>query len=88
MNGFAQKVTDAISNLKSSPEYEPGKEVAILVPVENKSATLKGIPLDEAKISYIEGPRRITYNNFILENSYVWSGNVPSDIQVKLLYLE
>lgn len=59
MNGFAQKVTDAISNLKSSPEYEPGKEVAILVPVENKSATLKGIPLDEAKISYIEGPRRI-----------------------------
>lgn len=59
MNGFAQKVTDAISNLKSSPEYEPGKEVEILVPVENKSATLKGIPLDEEKISYIEGPRRI-----------------------------
>lgn len=59
MNGFAKEVTDAISSIKSRPEYEPGKEVAILVPVENKSATLKGIPLDEAKISYIEVPRRI-----------------------------
>lgn len=29
-----------------------------------------------------------TYNNFILENSYVWSGNVPSDIQEILEYIE
>lgn len=29
-----------------------------------------------------------TYNNFILENSYVWSGNVPNDIRRELLYLE
>lgn len=29
-----------------------------------------------------------TYNNYILENSYVWSGNVPSDIDGKLPYIE
>lgn len=28
-----------------------------------------------------------TYNTFILENSYVWSGNVPKDIDEKLPYL-
>ena len=29
-----------------------------------------------------------TYNNYILENSYVWSDNVPSDIKGQLDYLE
>lgn len=29
-----------------------------------------------------------TYNNYILENSYVWSGNVPNDIDGELDYLE
>lgn len=29
-----------------------------------------------------------TYNNFILENSYVWSGNIPNDICRELPYLE
>ena len=29
-----------------------------------------------------------TYNNYILENSYVWSGNVPNDIDSELDYLE
>ena len=28
-----------------------------------------------------------TYNTYILENSYVWSGNVPKDIDDKLPYL-
>lgn len=28
------------------------------------------------------------YNNFILENSFVWAGNVPADIKSELLYLE
>ena len=28
-----------------------------------------------------------TYNNFILENSYVWSGNIPNDIKNTLPYL-
>ena len=29
-----------------------------------------------------------TYNNYILENSYVWEGNVPKDIDSELDYLE
>lgn len=29
-----------------------------------------------------------TYNNYILKNSYVWKGNVPSDIYMTLEYLE
>ena len=29
-----------------------------------------------------------TYNNYILENSFVWSGNVPRDIRNQLDYIE
>lgn len=29
-----------------------------------------------------------SYNNYILENSYVWEGNVPADINYKLPYIE
>jgi len=29
-----------------------------------------------------------TYNNYILKNSYVWKGNVPSDIYMTLPYIE
>lgn len=28
-----------------------------------------------------------TYNNYILENSFVWSGNVPKDINRELPYI-
>lgn len=28
------------------------------------------------------------YNNYILKNSYVWDGNIPSDIQSELAFLE
>lgn len=29
-----------------------------------------------------------TYNNYILENSFVWSNNVPKDIRSELPYIE
>ena len=29
-----------------------------------------------------------SYNEYILKNSFVWEGNVPSDIRMKLPYLE
>lgn len=29
-----------------------------------------------------------TYNNYILENEYVWAGNIPSDIRGRLDYIE
>ena len=28
------------------------------------------------------------YNNYVLKNSYVWDGNIPSDIQSELAFLE
>lgn len=28
-----------------------------------------------------------SYNNYILENSFLWSGNIPKDISEKLDYL-
>lgn len=28
-----------------------------------------------------------TYNNYVLKNSYVWSGNIPSDIKLQLEYI-
>lgn len=29
-----------------------------------------------------------TYNNYILENSFIWEGNVPSDISNELPYIQ
>jgi hypothetical protein len=29
-----------------------------------------------------------TYNEYVLKNSYVWEGNVPSDIRKRLEYIE
>ena len=29
-----------------------------------------------------------SYNNYILKNNYVWSGNVPKDIYTKLEYIK
>lgn len=29
-----------------------------------------------------------TYNKYILENEYVWAGNVPKDIKMQLPYIE
>lgn len=49
---------------------------------------------DDAKQSWAEQAKMranktaSTYNNYILENSYVWSDNVPSDIKTRLEYLE
>ena len=29
-----------------------------------------------------------SYNNYILKNSFVWNGNIPTDIKAELSYLE
>lgn len=29
-----------------------------------------------------------SYNNYILKNSYVWSGNIPADIKSQLKYID
>ena len=49
---------------------------------------------DEEKQSWAEQAKMranktaSTYNNYILENDYVWKGNVPSDIYGRLPYIE
>lgn len=48
---------------------------------------------DETKREWAEQARMranktaSTYNNYILENSFVWKGNVPSDIYMNLEYI-
>ena len=48
---------------------------------------------DEEKQSWAEQAKMranktaSSYNNYILENSFLWSGNVPKDISEKLDYL-
>ena len=49
---------------------------------------------NEEKLSWAEQAKMranktaATYNNYILENSFVWAGNVPTDIKSQLDYLE
>ena len=49
---------------------------------------------DEEKQSWAEQAKMranktaASYNNYILENSYVWENNVPNDIKYELKYVE
>lgn len=49
---------------------------------------------NEEKLSWAEQAKMrankttSTYNNYILENDYVWSGNIPRDIKIELAYIE
>ena len=49
---------------------------------------------DEEKLSWAEQAKMranktaASYNNYILENDYVWKGNVPSDIYGRLPHIE
>ena len=49
---------------------------------------------DEEKVGWAEQAKMranktaASYNNYILENSYVWRNNVPEDIRSELPYLE
>lgn len=48
---------------------------------------------NEEKASWGEGARMranktaATYNNYILENSFIWEDNIPEDIKEKLEYI-
>ena len=93
--------TGAVQKVDDSTNYNTRKEVedtcrAMVSSYESDKLTYEQYKSSdsEEKRSWAEQAKMranktaATYNNFILENSYVWSGNVPSDIQVKLLYLE
>lgn len=59
MNFFIKAVNDEIEKLKKDIEYEPGKEVSILVPLRSKIAKLNGVHLDNAKISWLDQPYHV-----------------------------
>lgn len=92
--GSVQKVDDATS-------YETRKEVedtcrAMISSYEADRLTYEQYKDsdNEEKQSWAEQAKMranrtaATYNNYILENSYVWSDNVPEDIKTELDYLE
>lgn len=52
---------------------------------DSQNATEKGWS-NQAKIR--ANKTAATYNNYILENSFVWENNVPNDIKINLPYIE
>lgn len=59
VRSFAEILNGEIEKLKLDPEYEPGKEVSILVPMKSKIAKLDGAHLDNAKISWLDQPYHV-----------------------------
>lgn len=89
-----QKIDDATN-------YETIKKVedtcrAMIASYESDKLTYEQykISTNEEKQSWAEQAKMranktaSSYNNYILKNSFVWNGNVPSDIRMKLPYLE
>ena len=52
---FERIVADAISKLKNESDYQPGKEVVVLVLMNGKYAKRDSIPLDNTRIKYVDG---------------------------------
>lgn len=92
--GSIQKVDDATN-------YETLKKVedtcrAMIASYETDRLTWEQYKSsnDEEKVGWAEQAKMRAnktaagYNNYILENSYVWRNNVPEDIRSELPYLE
>lgn len=92
--GSIQKVDDATN-------YETLKKVedtcrAMIASYEADRLTWEQYKTsdNEEKVSWAEQAKMranktaASYNNYILENSYVWRNNVPEDIRSELPYLE
>lgn len=92
--GSIQKVDDATN-------YETLKKVedtcrAMIASYETDRLTWEQYKSsnDEEKVGWAEQAKMranktaASYNNYILENSYVWRNNVPEDIRSELPYLE
>ena len=59
------------------------------MPTEATVSTVPPLgPMYDPACDPVNHPAHYTANNYILENSYVWSGNVPNDIDSELDYLE
>lgn len=92
--GSLQKVDDA-TNYQTQKEVEDTCRAMISSYETDKLAyqQYKGSDSEEKQSWGEQAKMRAnktasTYNNYILENSFVWAGNVPKDIKDELPYLE
>lgn len=98
---FTNKVTFVNHKIDDATNYETIKKVedtcrAMISSYESDKLTYEQyVDSDnEEKQSWAEQAKMranktaSTYNNYILENSFVWSGNVPSDMRTELPYLK
>lgn len=92
---YAVKKTDDATNYKTKKKVEDSCRSMIASYKSDKLTWEQYKDSDnEEKQSWAEQAKMranktaATYNNYILENSFVWDGNVPKDINKELEYLE
>ena len=98
---FTNKVEFVDKKIDDATNYEKKKKVedtcrAMISSYESDKLTYEQYKdsENEEKQSWAEQAKMranktaATYNNYILENSFVWSGNVPDDIAQQLIYLD
>ena len=83
INGTINKIDYELEKQNDSQRYERRKQVedtALSMKDVNKEVSL------QAKIR--ANSTAISYNEYILKNSFLWADNVPSDIKTKLEIIE
>ncbi len=101
MTWFGNTVEFVDQKIDDATNYETIKKVedtcrAMIASYESDKLTYEQykISTNEEKQSWAEQAKMranktaSSYNNYILKNSFVWNGNIPSDIRMKLPYLE
>lgn len=98
---FGNKVDYIDRKIDDATNYETIKKVedtcrAMIASYESDKLTYEQYKdsTNEEKQSWAEQAKMranttaSSYNNYILNNSFVWNGNVPVDIEIELPYLE
>ena len=101
MTWFGNTVEFVDQKIDDATNYETIKKVedtcrAMIASYESDKLTYEQykISTNEEKQSWAEQAKMranktaSSYNNYILKNSFVWNGNIPSDIRTRLPYLE
>ena len=98
---FGNKVDYIDRKIDDATNYETIKKVedtcrAMIASYESDKLTYEQYKdsTNEEKQSWAEQAKMranttaSSYNNYILNNSFVWNGNIPVDIKIELPYLE
>ena len=98
---FGNKVDYIDRKIDDATNYETIKKVedtcrAMIASYESDKLTYEQYKdsTNEEKQSWAEQAKMranttaSSYNNYILNNSFVWNGNIPVDIEIELPYLE